>query len=73
MYLQGYQDRDDGTFYRVMGLDIEKDFQDELKAQNIDVAQSIGVSDDFPKRKRYGFSEKYHPRPRNGEDYAKYF
>jgi hypothetical protein len=81
LYLQGYQDGNDGTFYRVMGLDIEKDFQDELKAQNIDVAKSIDISDDFPKRKRFGFSEKYHsdfdshsyPRSRNGEENMKYF
>ena len=37
LYLQGYQDGGSGNFYRIQGLDLEKDFKDELKANQMNV------------------------------------
>lgn len=77
LYLEGYQDGNDGNFYRVMGLDIEKDFKDELKSQNIDTPDFVNT----PKKTRFRFSKKYEetfeaPPPRHrahGTHNLKYF
>jgi hypothetical protein len=56
LYLEGYRDGNDGNLYRIMGLDLEKDFQDELKAQNVKSSEYITTPS---KKRRFGFSKKY--------------
>jgi hypothetical protein len=77
LYLEGYRDGNEGNLYRVVGLDLEKDFKDELKAQNIKTSEYIRIP---TKKTSFGFSKKDEessevtpPRVHSSHNIMKYF
>lgn len=55
MYLEGHPDSSSEKFYRIQGLDIEKDFKDEMDAQNVHNPKPLHS----PKNKKRFGSSKY--------------
>ena len=40
-YLEGYDDGNQGKFYRIQGLNVDNDFEDVLKSQHITISDGI--------------------------------
>lgn len=55
IYLEAYQDSENENYYRIQGLDIEKDFKAEMDAQHADNSKPLGT-------KNFGTS-KYEAEP----------